>query len=87
MGFKSFKTRILFLIVATMVVTLAAIIILTLRDYERTILEAGEESAKNVLHLVMLDIENEYRGLQYYKKSRRKYGGNGGRNKKIFTGN
>jgi sigma-B regulation protein RsbU (phosphoserine phosphatase) len=69
MWFKSIKTRMLLLIVIIMVVTLVATVVFTMRDFEKAIQDAGQESAKNIMRLVMLDIDNEYKGLQFYKQS------------------
>jgi sigma-B regulation protein RsbU (phosphoserine phosphatase) len=69
MWFKSIKTRMLLLIVIIMVVTLVATVVFTMKDFEKAIQDAGRESAKNIMRLVMLDIDNEYKGLQFYKQS------------------
>ena|GEM_PF-448325 len=53
------------------VITIATITFMFLieKETERAMLEAEEESARNVLQLTLLNIENEYNSLLFYKKS------------------
>jgi sigma-B regulation protein RsbU (phosphoserine phosphatase) len=69
MWMKSIKTKVLLLIVLIMVVALAAVMVFTKKDFEKEILDSGEESARNAMRLVMLDIHNEYQGLQFYQQA------------------
>ncbi len=65
----SFKTKIFSLTVTILVVSSVPFMISTMREFDKTMYEAGEESARNVLDLVMLDIENEDKSLILYKES------------------
>jgi signal transduction histidine kinase len=61
--FHSLKTKIIFLIVSIMAVTACVIIFFTHREVGRTVLEAEEASAQNVLRLVELNIKGGYNQL------------------------
>ncbi|NOY65639.1 MAG: HAMP domain-containing protein, partial [Nitrospirae bacterium] len=67
--FRSFKSRMLLLIVTMVVFTSATFMFLARKEVINAMFNAEEESARNVLKLVMLQIENEYNDLLYYKKS------------------
>lgn len=53
------------------VITIATIIFMFFieRETAKTMLEAEEESAKNILHLTLLNIQNEYNNLLFSKKA------------------
>lgn len=59
----------LLLIVALVVFTSATFMLLARKEVINAMFNAEEESARNVLKLVMLQIENEYNDLLYYRKS------------------
>lgn len=67
--FRSFKTKIFLLTVTILVISSVAFMISTMRGINKAMYEAGEESARNVLELVMLNIENEYKSLIFHKES------------------
>lgn len=67
--FNSLRSRILILLVSVVVVTAVIFIILSQSATQKAMTEAEENTAKNVLHLVMLNIENQYNNLLFYKKS------------------
>ena len=67
--FRSFKSRMLLLIVAMVVFTSATFMFLARKEVINAMFIAEEESARNVLKLVMLQVESEYEDLIYYKKS------------------
>ena len=67
--FRSFKTKIFLLTVTILVISSVAFMISTMRGFDKAMYEAGEESARNVLELVMLNIENEYKSLIFHKES------------------
>jgi len=67
--FRSFKTKIFLLTVTILVISSVAFMISTMRGFDKAMYEAGEESARNVLELVMLNIENEYKSLILHKES------------------
>ncbi len=67
--FRSLKARMLLLIVTTVVFTSATFMFLSRKEVINAMFNAEEESARNVLKLVMLQIENEYNDLLYYRKS------------------
>ena len=66
--FRSFKTKILFLTVTILLLSSVPFMISTMKGFEEAMYEAGEESARNVLRLVMLNIENEYKSLIFHKE-------------------
>jgi len=59
----------LLLIVSIVIFTSATFMFLARKEVIKAMFNAEEESARNVLKLVMLQIENEYNDLLYYKKS------------------
>ncbi len=67
--FRSLRERLLIVMVGIVVVISATFALITQREVEREMAEAEGESAKNVLRLVMLDIESKYKGLLFYKAS------------------
>ncbi|MBU0680966.1 MAG: cache domain-containing protein [Proteobacteria bacterium] len=64
---KSLKARILLLITGTLVITSTAFVLLTQKDVVSAMFNAQEELARNVLHLVMLQIESEHENLHFYE--------------------
>ena len=66
--FRSFKTKILFLTVTILLLSSVPFMISTMKGFEEAMYEAGEESARNILRLVMLNIENEYKSLIFHKE-------------------
>ncbi|MBC8412443.1 cache domain-containing protein [bacterium] len=65
--FDSLKTRIILLLVSALAITSLAYIVLTNNAVTQAIYHAQEESAKNNLRLIMLNIESEYKSLQAFK--------------------
>ena len=66
--FKNLKALVLLLVVGVLIVTAVAFMFFTRQEVERAMLEAGRQSARNVLHAVDLNIENEYKSLQFFKE-------------------
>ena len=66
---NSLRSRILILLVSVLIVTTVVFIILYQRATRETMTESIENTAKNVLHLVMLNIQNQYNHLMFYKIS------------------
>ncbi|NOZ68858.1 MAG: HAMP domain-containing protein, partial [Deferribacteres bacterium] len=67
--FRTLKSRMLLLIVALVVFTSATFMLVARKEVINAMFNAEEESARNVLKLVMLQIESEYNDLIYYRKS------------------
>ncbi len=65
----SLRARTLLLIGGIVVFITATFMLLTRQEVVTAMFNAEEESARNVLKLVMLQIENEYNDLLYYKQS------------------
>ncbi len=64
----SFKSKILFLILGILIITTFIFLILTQKEVERAMLNAARDTARNMLHLVKLNVENEYQSLLYHKE-------------------
>lgn len=67
-AYHSIRSKMLLLIVGILVTTTLAVIVLTRYEVERGMAELEEQSARNVLRLVMLNIENEYKNLLFHKE-------------------
>ena len=66
--FSSIKTKMLFLIVGILVVTTVSIMLITQYEFEVTMTDAGEQSVRNIMRLTLLNVENEYMDLMFYKE-------------------
>jgi len=64
----SFKSKMLFLILGILIITTFIFLIFTQREVERAMLNAARDTARNMLHLVKLNVENEYQSLLYHKE-------------------
>ncbi len=64
----SFKSKILFLILGILIITTFIFLVLTQKEVERAMLNAARDTARNMLHLVKLNVENEYQSLLYHKE-------------------
>ncbi len=58
----------LLLIIGILIATTVLVMLITQREFKTTLTNAEEQSVKNVLHLTILDIKNEYDDLQLFKK-------------------
>ncbi len=65
--FKSLKTKIIFVFTIILAINAAAIIYFTYRYVGRTLLEAEETSARNILRIVQLNIKGMYNQLLFDK--------------------
>ncbi|NQV17757.1 MAG: cache domain-containing protein [Armatimonadetes bacterium] len=64
----SFKSKMLFLILGILIITTFIFLIFTQKEVERAMLNAARDAARNMLHLVKLNVENEYQSLLYHKE-------------------
>ena len=65
---NTFKSKMLLLILGILIVTTIVFMLLTQKEVEQAMLGAGEKSARNMLHLVMLNVQNEYKSLLFHKQ-------------------
>jgi cysteinyl-tRNA synthetase len=55
--------------IGVLIVTTATYMFLVQKEVEKEMSEAEEQAARNVLRLVMLDIESKYKDLLFYKQA------------------
>ncbi|NCC52273.1 MAG: HAMP domain-containing protein [Spartobacteria bacterium] len=65
--FDNLKGLIALLIVAVLLITAVGFMIFTRQEVTHAMLKAGEESARNVLRVVKLNIADEYRNLEAFR--------------------
>jgi len=66
---SSLRQRMLFVMIGVLIVTTATYMFLVQKEVEKEMSEAEEQAARNVLRLVMLNIESKYKDLLFYKKA------------------
>lgn len=66
---KSLRFRILLIIFGIILMITATFMFFARNEIESAMTRSEQESAKNALKLVMLNIENEYNGLQFHRKA------------------
>jgi sigma-B regulation protein RsbU (phosphoserine phosphatase) len=66
--FSRFRVLILLMLVGALGLTAVAFIVFTQKEVTRSMLNAGDESALNVLKVVKLNVENQYRDLEYFRQ-------------------
>ena len=66
--FSNFRVLIVGLVVGVLLMTALAFMFFTRSEVTRAMLVAGDESAGNVLQVVDLNIENEYKNLTSFKE-------------------
>lgn len=65
--FSSFRSKLLLFIICILVVSSAALMLLTRSEIAKTMHEAAGDAARNQLLLVRLNVENEYKSILYHK--------------------
>jgi sigma-B regulation protein RsbU (phosphoserine phosphatase) len=58
----------LFLIIGILMATTVLVMLVTESEIDKTMTNAEEQSVRNIMHLTLLNIENEYADLLFYKK-------------------
>ena len=67
--FKSLRSRILLIVVSIVLLTVTGIIYFVQKETIKTLSGLQDESAKNILNAVVLNVENEYKSLLFHKKN------------------
>ena len=65
---NSFRTLILLMIIGALLVTAAGFMFFTRKEVTRAMLNAGDESATNVLRIVKLNIESQHKNLRSFEQ-------------------
>jgi signal transduction histidine kinase/CheY-like chemotaxis protein len=67
--FRSLKSRILLIVVSIVILTITGVIYFVQKETLKTLSALQDESARNVLNTVVLNVENEYNSLIFHKNS------------------
>ena len=65
---NTFKTKMLFLILGILVITTVIFLVLTQNEVEKAMLNSSHKTARDILHLVKLNVESEYKSLLFHKE-------------------
>ncbi|MDP8217461.1 MAG: cache domain-containing protein [Candidatus Theseobacter exili] len=65
---RTFRSKFFLLIFCIIFITTAVFVLLSRNEVEKTMLLSGEDTAKDMLHLVALNVANEYKSMNYHKK-------------------
>ena len=67
--FKSLRSRILLIVVSIVLLTVTGIVYFVQKETIKTLTRLQDESARNILNAVVLNVENEYESLLFHKKN------------------
>ncbi len=67
--FKSLRSRILLIVVSIVLLTVTGIVYFVQKETIKTLTGLQDESARNILNAVVLNVENEYESLLFHKKN------------------
>ncbi|MCK5099789.1 MAG: cache domain-containing protein, partial [Desulfobacteraceae bacterium] len=67
--FQSLRSRILLIVVSIVILTVTGIIYFVQKETLKTLSGLQDESARNMLNAVVLNVENEYKSLLFHKKN------------------
>ena len=70
---KSLRSRILVIVMSVMVVTIAGIAFLVQKQVTNTLSDVYDDSLKNLLNAVVLNVENQYKSLLFKRKPPLRY--------------
>ncbi len=66
--YKSYKIKLLLLVLVIIAATAGPLVYFTLSEFTSAMTDVEVRSARNVLDLVQLDIQNEYQGIKFYEE-------------------
>jgi len=69
MLFQSLRSRILLLVTSIVLITTTVLIFLVKNEIQDAIFSAQKENARNVLHTILLNVENQYQSIIFHKES------------------
>lgn len=67
--FQSLRSRMLLIVVSIVILTITGMIYFVQKETVKTISGLQDESARNILNAVVLNVENEYNSLVFHKKT------------------